>query len=98
VGRLAVGARASRSGRDSIWDSGEEKDSMKEELHGGAQRVGKCTDEGSLQAVADVVCEVIEVHSMVEELLSTPVGSERVWRRLAREELLAAVEADRDNG
>jgi hypothetical protein len=35
---------------------------------------------------------------VVEELLSTTMGSERVQRRLATEELLAAVEAYGDGG
>jgi hypothetical protein len=48
--------------------------------------------------VADAVGKVIEVHGVVEELLSAMTGSERVQRRLATEELLAAVEADGDDG
>jgi hypothetical protein len=35
---------------------------------------------------------------VVEELLSATTGSKRVRRRLAMEELLAAVEADGDDG
>jgi hypothetical protein len=53
---------------------------------------------GGLPVVAGVVGEVIEVHSVVEELLLATVGSERVRRRLATEDLLAAVEADVDGG
>jgi hypothetical protein len=53
---------------------------------------------GGLPAVADAVGEVVEVHSVVEELLSATTGSERVRRRLATEELLAAVEVDGDGG
>jgi hypothetical protein len=37
-----------------------------------------------------VVGEVVEVHVVVEELLSATVGSERVRRRLVAEELLVA--------
>jgi hypothetical protein len=48
--------------------------------------------------VASAVGEVVEVHGVVEELLSAMEGSERVQRWLATEELLAAVEADRDSG
>jgi hypothetical protein len=77
---------------------GEEKDSPKEELHGGARRARRCTGVGCLPVVADVVGEVVEVHGVVEELLSATAGSERVRRRLATEELLAAVEADGDDG
>jgi hypothetical protein len=36
MGRLVAGARASRSGGDSVLDGREEKDSPKEELHDGA--------------------------------------------------------------
>jgi hypothetical protein len=53
---------------------------------------------GGLPVVAGVVGEVIEVHNVVEELLLATVGSERVRRRLATEDLLAAVEADVDGG
>jgi hypothetical protein len=76
----------------------EEKDSPKEEIHGGARCVRRCTSEGGLLAVANVVGEVVEVHGVVEEPLSAMTGSERVRRRLATEELLAVVEADRDGG
>jgi hypothetical protein len=76
----------------------EEKDSPKEELHGGARRARRCASEGGLLAVADVVGEVVEVHGVVEEPLSATTRSERVQRRLAMEELLAAVEADGDGG
>jgi hypothetical protein len=76
----------------------EEKDSPKEELHGGARRARRCAGEEGLPAVADAVGEVIEVHGVVEELLSATMGSERVRRRLATEELLAVVEADGDGG
>jgi hypothetical protein len=76
----------------------EEKDSPKEELHGGARRARRCASEGGLLAVADVVGEVVEVHGVVEEPLSATTRSERVRRRLAMEELLAAVEADGDGG
>jgi hypothetical protein len=98
TGRLAVGARASWSGGDSIWGGGEENDSLKEELHGGAWRVGRCASEGGLLVVSGMVGEVVEVHSIVEGLLSVTVGSERVQRTLAIAELLAAVEADEDGG
>jgi hypothetical protein len=54
----------------------EEKDSPKEELHGGAQRVRRCAGEGGLPAVADAVGEVVEVHGVVEELLSATMGVE----------------------
>jgi hypothetical protein len=76
----------------------EEKDSPKEELHGGARCARRCASEGGLSAVANMVGEVVEVHGVVEELLSATTGSERVRRRLATEELLAAVEADGDGG
>jgi hypothetical protein len=52
--------------------------------------VGRCTDEGGLPAVASAVGEVVEVHRVVEELLSVTVGLERVRRRMAMEELLVA--------
>jgi hypothetical protein len=52
--------------------------------------VGRCAGEGGLLVVAGAVGEVIEVHGVVEELLSAMVGSERVRRRLATEKLLAA--------
>jgi hypothetical protein len=74
----------------------EEKDSPKEELHGGAWRARRCVGEGGLPTVTDVVGEVVEVHNVVEELLSTTTGLERVRRRLVTEELLAAVQADGD--
>jgi hypothetical protein len=45
---------------------------------------------GVLHLVAGVVGEVVEVHRVVEELLLVMVGSERVRRRLATEELLVA--------
>jgi hypothetical protein len=76
----------------------EEKDSPKEELHGGVRRARRCVSEGGLPVVVDTVGEVVEVHGVVEELLSVTIGLERVRRRLATEELLAAVEADRDGG
>jgi hypothetical protein len=76
----------------------EENDSPKEELHGGARRARRCTSEGGLPAVADVVGEVLEVHGVVEELLLVTTRSERVRRWLATEELLAAVEVDGDGG
>jgi hypothetical protein len=76
----------------------EENDSPKEELHGGARRARRCASEGGLLAVADVVGELVEVHGVVEELLLVTMGSERVQRWLAMEELLAAVEADGDGG
>jgi hypothetical protein len=76
----------------------EEKDSPKEELHSGAWRVRRCAGEGGLSVVADVVGEIVEVHGVVEELLSATMGSERVHRRLATEELLVAVEANGDVG
>jgi hypothetical protein len=98
LGRSAAGARASRSSGDSVWGGGEEKDSPKEELHGGVQRAGRCTGERGLPVVADVVGEIVEVHDVVEEILSTTVRSKRVQRRLVTEELLAEVEADRDGG
>jgi hypothetical protein len=86
-------------GVPSPYDSAkEEKDSLKEELHGGARHVRRCTGEGGLLAVVDMVGEVVEVHGVVEEPLSATTGSERVQRRLAMEELLAAVEADGDGG
>jgi hypothetical protein len=75
----------------------EDKDSPKEELHGGARRARRCTSEGGLPAVADVVGEVVEVHGVVEELLSVTMGSEGVQRRLATEKLLVAVEANGDD-
>jgi hypothetical protein len=76
----------------------EEKDSPKEELHSGARCARRCAGEGGLLAVTDVVGEVIDVHGVVEEPLSATTGSERAHRRLAMEELLAAVEADGDSG
>jgi hypothetical protein len=47
VGRLVAGARASQSGGDSIWGGGEEKDSLKEELHSGAWCAGRCASGGA---------------------------------------------------
>jgi hypothetical protein len=38
--------------------------------------------------VADTVGEVVEVHGVVEELLSATTGSESVWSRPVMEELL----------
>jgi hypothetical protein len=52
--------------------------------------VGRCTDEGGLPVVASAVGEVVEVHGVVEELLSVTLGLERVRRRMAMEELLVA--------
>jgi hypothetical protein len=72
----------------------EEKDSPKEELHGGARHLRRCAGEGGLLVVTDTVGEVVEVHGVVEELLSATTGSERVWSRPVMEELLAAVEVD----
>jgi hypothetical protein len=77
---------------------GEEKDSPKDELHGGVWRAGRCAGEGGLSAVAGTFDEVVEVHGVVEELLSATAGSERVQRKLVMEELLAAVEEDGDGG
>jgi hypothetical protein len=51
-----------------------------------------------LSAVAGTFGEVVEVHGVVEELLSARVGSERVQRKLVTKELLVAVEEDRDGG
>jgi hypothetical protein len=65
-------------------------------LHGGARGVGRCVGEGFLLAIAGAAGEVVEVHGVVEELLSATTRSERVRRRLATEALLVAVEADGD--
>jgi hypothetical protein len=60
VGRLVAGARASQSSGDSIWGGGEEKDSLKEELHSGAWCAGRCASGGGgLPMVDGTVGEVI---------------------------------------